>query len=144
MKRTKPGDPMTPKQRRVYRLILESYRDRGRAPTLRELADDAGFNSHVGPVAHLRALAARGVISYEKGATVRQIIVPAIREALAVAAAEIIKRHDEQRVAVQTHRKWAAEEVELFGTMDDVEIAARVGRSVGAVRVKRRNLKTSR
>lgn len=94
--RTKPGDPMTLKQARVYRLILESYRDRGRAPTLRELSDAAGFSSHVGPCAHLRALAARGVILYEMHGKAREIEVPTLRDAIQAAAGLLLTLESER------------------------------------------------
>lgn len=87
---------MTAKQSNVYRLILESYRDRGRAPTLRELADAAGFSSHVGACVHLRALAARELIVYEKRGAAREIIVPTLREALATAAGLLLKLESEK------------------------------------------------
>lgn len=73
-------------QQRIYRFILESIRENGYAPSVREIGDAVGLRSPSTVHFHLKNLAELGYI--EKGAFKGRAIVPAGRGAAQEAAAE--------------------------------------------------------
>ena len=72
-------------QQRIYQFILESIREKGYAPSVREIGDAVGLKSPSTVHFHLNNLAELGYI--EKGAFKGRAIVPADRAALGVPAA---------------------------------------------------------
>jgi len=58
---------LTPKQRTFYGHLVAYLRDKGRAPTVRELRDLAGFKSTRTVIQYLDALEAAGVITRDDG-----------------------------------------------------------------------------
>ena len=88
---------MTAAQERVYRIILEAFRDTGRAPTIREITDAAGFASPNATRDHLEPLARHGLIVLSGDHTARGIQVPAIRDAAKAAATLLINPNGGQK-----------------------------------------------
>lgn len=72
-------------QQRIYQFILESIREHGYAPSVREIGDAVGLKSPSTVHFHLKNLAELGYI--EKGAFKGRAIVPTDRSALAKPAA---------------------------------------------------------
>ena len=72
-------------QQRIYQFILESIRENGYAPSVREIGDAVGLKSPSTVHFHLSNLAELGYI--EKGAFKGRAIVPANRAAMGVPAA---------------------------------------------------------
>jgi repressor LexA len=60
-------DPLTPKQRQFYRLLVAFIRENGHSPTVRELCGLAGFRSTRTVTQYLDSLQAAGVITREEG-----------------------------------------------------------------------------
>ncbi len=71
-------------QQRIYQFILESIRENGYAPSVREIGDAVGLKSPSTVHFHLKNLAELGLI--EKGAFKGRAIVPTDREAAGRAA----------------------------------------------------------
>ncbi len=74
----------TEMQQRIYQFILESIRENGYAPSVREIGDAVGLKSPSTVHFHLKNLAELGYI--EKGAFKGRAIVPVDRGALVAAA----------------------------------------------------------
>ena len=60
-------DQLTKRQRRVYDFVCRQIRVRGRAPSLREIADRFRFRSRASAWKHLTALERKGVIVRDPG-----------------------------------------------------------------------------
>ncbi len=73
-------------QQRIYQFILESIRENGYAPSVREIGDAVGLKSPSTVHFHLKNLAELGYI--EKGAFKGRAIVPTDREAARASAQE--------------------------------------------------------
>jgi SOS-response transcriptional repressor LexA len=90
-----PGDPPTPLQGRMYKLLLNFFARNGYPPTLRELTEEAEESSTSVVVAHLRGLHKRGFVVVNrspKGARKsRNIEVPKLRDATKALAARMLK-----------------------------------------------------
>ena len=78
-------------QQRIFQFILESIRENGYAPSVREIGDAVGLKSPSTVHFHLKNLAELGYI--EKGAFKGRAIVPTGREAAKAAAP-----HETERV----------------------------------------------
>lgn len=59
--------PLTGRQREVATFIASHIRRRGYPPTLREIADAIGAASNHSAWLHLKALARKGVLTWERG-----------------------------------------------------------------------------
>jgi len=57
--------PLTGRQKQVYEFLKDKIRNRGYAPTIREIAEHLGVRSSNGVVCHLNALARKGLITRE-------------------------------------------------------------------------------
>jgi SOS-response transcriptional repressor LexA len=62
----RPGEPPTPLQGRMYRLLLKFFATHGYPPTLREMVEVAGASSTALVVAHLSGLHKRGLVVVKK------------------------------------------------------------------------------
>jgi hypothetical protein len=62
----RPGEPPTPLQGRMYRLLLKCFATNGYPPTLRELVEVAEETSTATVVAHLKGLHKRGLVVVKK------------------------------------------------------------------------------
>ena len=80
-----PGDPPTPLQGRMYKLLLKCFAKNGFPPTLRELTDEAEESSTSVVVAHMKGLHKRGFVVVNRpakgGRKTRNLEVPKLREA---------------------------------------------------------------
>lgn len=91
-------------QQRIYRFILESIRENGYAPSVREIGDAVGLKSPSTVHFHLKNLAELGYI--EKGAFKGRAIVPTDREAAKpFIAPERAAKTAVPRAAVQPERE---------------------------------------
>lgn len=92
---------LTARQRQVLTVIARSFRDHGRAPSIREMCDAMGIESPNGIYCHLLALARKGVIAWDsrsgrlRGAggpkVSRSVRLPAVDAAVRAAAGEYLK-----------------------------------------------------
>jgi SOS-response transcriptional repressor LexA len=91
----KPGDPPTPLQGRMYKLLLKFFARNGYPPTLRELTEEAEESSTSVVVAHLKGLHKRGFVFVNRSAKgtrkSRNLEVPKIRDATKALAAAMLK-----------------------------------------------------
>lgn len=78
--------PLTQKQERVLRCIVEHFGARGCAPSVREIMYVMGFKSPNGVVCHLTALVKKGVIRWDADGKARAIVVPELLAAVKGAA----------------------------------------------------------
>ena len=61
------SNALTRRQREVLTVVLEFFRDRGRLPTVRELAQELGFASTSTAYGHLQALKRNGALRDDNG-----------------------------------------------------------------------------
>lgn len=61
-------DPLTPRQREVYRFLERSLEERGFPPTVAEIASHFGMRSPNAAAQHLRLMAQKGALEIEPGA----------------------------------------------------------------------------
>ncbi|MDD3355009.1 transcriptional repressor LexA [Zoogloea sp.] len=61
------SEQLTPRQQEILRLIRDTVEQEGRPPTRAEICTAFGFRSPNAAETHLRALAAKGVITLEEG-----------------------------------------------------------------------------
>lgn len=80
-------------QQRIYQFIIESIRENGYAPSVREIGDAVGLKSPSTVHFHLKNLAERGYI--EKGSFKGRAIVPTDRSAVSGAAAPAAEKRAE-------------------------------------------------
>jgi SOS-response transcriptional repressor LexA len=93
---TKYGDPLTPRQWEIFRLIVEYTGEHGTPPTLRDLCRGMGIRSPNGVMNHILSMRKKGVIFYRprepgKPTTARRIVVPELSAALKRAAESLLK-----------------------------------------------------
>ena len=74
-------NPLTAKQRSVLLYVIKHTREHGYPPTLHEIGDEMGYNSHNAASQHLRLIAKKGYISLADGKKSRGIkVLRRIRE----------------------------------------------------------------
>lgn len=61
------GPALTDRQRDILAFIVRYAVENGRAPSLRDIADEFEFATFTGPVCHLRALARKGLLQMRAG-----------------------------------------------------------------------------
>lgn len=86
--------PITERQREVLTLIHRSVRDRGYAPTLRELADATNIKSNNGVSDHLIALERKGLLRRDPKAS-RAIVLTESGRAIVASRDELLARRAE-------------------------------------------------
>lgn len=59
---SKPGDPLTDKQRAIFEFIVEHIKEYGSSPTVREIGNKFGIKSPNGVMCHIRSLRKKGMI----------------------------------------------------------------------------------
>ena len=80
--------PPTDRQREVLAAIRDYWRVHGNGPGIRDLMTALGFRSPNGVVCHLRTLARRGLVVWERGGA-RGIWPAGLKAKIAAAVAEL-------------------------------------------------------
>ena len=76
MRFSRPGDPLTARQRQVLDFIECEIRTRQRPPTMREIADHFGWASYAASAFHIDALRRKGYLRSEPAKSRALQIVP--------------------------------------------------------------------
>ncbi len=90
-RKTRPGDPPSPRQADAYRHILTYFAEHGHPPTFRDVAELDGKDTAAAVSFQLRALAAKGLIVLPRDGRARGIEVPKVRDAVRKAAARLLE-----------------------------------------------------